>query len=274
MPLVLTKRDGPLLLARGFSQHFVNSLPEAALPRFPRCAVVSNAPSLRFGRHATNLSREIDSADAVFRINRGRVAGFEPFVGSKETFRFINFHKGVSSDGAVLNSLKKPVTLVIRDELYRRWSPRNISDAWNRLRFSKIGALDEYMQLRTKHPNTSIYMNHPVFAEFSMRYLHTTLFGSNNTRPLSTGSEAVLLAAMLCEKVTSYEVCSTDPVSSNYKYYYDEKKGSGYKWWHPMTAECSLLQFLSTKQRPNSSIYEYDMRSGADMCSSDRSGVA
>jgi hypothetical protein len=273
MPLALSKRDKSVLLSLGFSSRFLGSLPDHQLPRFKTCAVVSNAPSLRLRDFGTNLSQEIDAASAVFRLNIAPVEGFERYVGSKEKFRLINLHSGVSADANVVRSFDKKSIVFIRDENYMRSSTTNVSNAWNVLRYHEMGALDEYMYLREVHPDSPIFLNHPVFAEFALSYLHTNILEPARTKSLSTGTEAVLLAMMLCDKVTSYEVCSNDAASLTHRYYYDMVGSRGYRWYHPKNVEGALLKLLSTHQRPGTSIYEYDMTSDADRCPSEDAAV-
>jgi hypothetical protein len=274
MPLALTQRDKPVLLSLGFSTHFISKLPEHDMPRFKTCAIVSNAPSLRLRDFGTNLSREIDSANAVFRLNKAPVEGFEQFVGAKEKFRLINLHQGVSTDPSVVRSFERKTTVLIRDENYMRSSTTNVSTAWNILRYSEMGALDEYIHLRNSYPDSPIYLNHPVFAEFALNYLHTNILEPTKTKSLSTGTEAVVLAMMLCDTVTSYEVCSNDPASSTHRYYYDMVGSRGYRWYHPKNVEGALLKLMSSRRRLGTSIYEYDLAGDADRCPSEAAAGA
>ena len=58
----------------------------ATLPYLRSCAVVANSGLLL----ASTCGARIDAHDAVIRINDAAVAGYEPFVGSKETIRVHN----------------------------------------------------------------------------------------------------------------------------------------------------------------------------------------
>lgn len=50
---------------------------------FPSCSVVGSSGVMVHQKHG----KEIDAADAVFRINDAPITGYEAFVGSKTTFR-------------------------------------------------------------------------------------------------------------------------------------------------------------------------------------------
>eukprot|EP00854_Cymbomonas_tetramitiformis_P000889 gene889-1387_t len=54
--------------------------------QFGTCAVVANSGVLL----NKTFGRQIDSRDAVFRVNRAPTSGFEQYVGSKTTFDIIN----------------------------------------------------------------------------------------------------------------------------------------------------------------------------------------
>mmetsp|Transcript_2009 Transcript_2009/g.5073 ORF Transcript_2009/g.5073 Transcript_2009/m.5073 type:complete len:501 (+) Transcript_2009:128-1630(+) len=54
--------------------------------RYRTCAVVGNNGNMI----ASNFGKEIDSHEAVFRLNKAPTKGFEKHVGSKMTFRFMN----------------------------------------------------------------------------------------------------------------------------------------------------------------------------------------
>lgn len=269
LPLSMTAKDSFPLYAHGFSKTFLSTLPDKGVAEtlvgdarghFKTCAVVSNAPSLRLRNFSSDLAAEIDEQEAVFRLNKAPVKGYEQWIGSKETVRLINLHYGVSSDANVVRNYESPnhVT-IIRDEQFERPRRLNLSRSYNVPRFSRLGALDEYMYLRRQFPKSRIHLNHPVFSELSLRYLHSTIIGSGREKSLSTGAQAVFLAMLMCDKVTAYEIASADISSQKHHYYYDITERRPYKWWHPFEEESRLLQYLASSRRSNSSIYTYDM---------------
>lgn len=261
MPLSVTGRDAKTLWSKGFSKSFLKLLPDAELPQFGTCAVISNAPSIS----KFNLSHEIDSFDAVFRLNKAPVVGFENIVGSKETVRVINLHSGVPTDESVLPSLVSGNAIVyVRQALDDLRRHRNLSKTWDTRQFASRGMVSEYMYLKQRYPLSRIYLNHPVFAQFSLRYLHVKLMGPTK-QTMSTGTQAVLLALMLCDRVTSYEVATDDELSRSRRYYYDTRPVS-YHSAHPQNRETLLLELLSTRRRDGSRIYEFDMTEDNDSC--------
>jgi len=86
---VVHQPDGPTLERYTFHPAVLPFLPkEDARWRFKTCAIVSNSGQLL--EH--EWGREIDSRDAVFRINYPPIAGFERHVGTKSTFEITNMH--------------------------------------------------------------------------------------------------------------------------------------------------------------------------------------
>lgn len=254
LPLSLTQLDANALWLNGFSDSFLQFLPQRQLPSFETCAVVSNAPSIV----KYNVSQEIDSSEAVFRLNRAPVKGFEHIIGSKETIRLINLHSGVPEDESVKPALiaGSPIVFVRQalDDFRRR---RNLSRSWDKRQFAKRGMVSEFVHLRNRYPRAQVHLNHPLFAEFSLRYLHVRLMGPTK-QTMSTGTQAILLALLLCDKVTSYEVATDDELSRKHRYYYD-MRARGYSSAHPQGRETSLMELLSTRRREGTRIYEFDM---------------
>jgi len=82
--------DNNLVLSRyNFHPAVLPFLPkEDASWKFNTCAIVSNSGSLLENEYGA----EIDSRDAVFRINYPPIEGFEKHVGSKSTFEITNMH--------------------------------------------------------------------------------------------------------------------------------------------------------------------------------------
>lgn len=230
---------------------------------FKSCAVVSSAPSLRWGQLGGNIAQEIDAAGAVFRFNKAPVRGFEEWVGSKETVRLINSQPSILGSKVLREAYNRSDRVIfIRDALYEKKGNKNMSLSWDVPVYGQKGTLSHYLAEKEQHPLAAIYLNHPVFSELSLRFLHRSLVGGN-PRSLSTGAQGVILAMLLCDKVVSYEVTSRHELSKEWQYYYSTKKrdqgGAGYGWWHPFREEAELLEMLATKRRANSSIYEFDM---------------
>lgn len=264
MPLGVAGKDKPWMWSHGFSKYFVPYVPDEPLPRHGTCAVLSNAPSMR--EVGPKYLDEINSADAVFRINKAVVKGFEHIVGHKKTYRVLNIHDGVIDTPEIMSTLESgDGTLFIREEMYNHPFEGNVSRFWEYKRNSmRKGPLRRYQTMTIPFPKSKVYFNHPVFAEFSVDRLHRGIIGSTST-PLSTGSQAIVLALMMCDKVVSYEIASESPLSRYHKYYYEDPNVTrSYKWWHPLSTEVAFQQFFATSRRPNSSIYEYDMTS--DKC--------
>lgn len=269
MPLALSAADAPALRSRGFDGDFVARLPDVGLKAYLEkvaggglgtCAIVSSAPTLSMKKFGVDLAKEIDSADVVIRVNRQIVKGFEKYVGRKRGLRIANLHKGVMESRVVKAALKGG-GVFIRDEQWEREAKWNVSRGWNIRRLGAKGALDQFMKMTTNNPEANVFLNHPVFAEFALQHVHTTLVGGNK-RSLSSGAQAVMLGLMLCDKVVSYEIASEDELSQKFRYYYD-KRPRGYKWWHPKNEEVAVLEVLTSKKRTGTDIREYDM-SGAE----------
>lgn len=272
LPLVLTAADATALQDKGFSEFFTRTLPHgegAGLSpgTYATCAVVSNAPSLRLRDFGTDIAAEIDASDGVFRINLAPVKGFEKWVGSRTTHRILNTHKGVRTSSIAKEEYKHPDrTVIIRDAVYFRKQTANLSESWNTRQLgNRLGMLDDYRNLRRSFGAARIFLNHPVFTELSLRHMHMGLHGGRD-QSLSSGAQAVLLAMTLCDRVTSFEVASSDPLSRKHKYYYNTEKAGPYNWWHPFEEESGLLRMLASNIRNDTSIFEYDMTEGANSC--------
>lgn len=272
LPIGLTAADADALRAKGFSDHFIAVLPRvegAGLSpgTYATCAVVSNAPSLRLREFGTDIAAEIDASDAVFRINTAPVAGFERWIGSRTTHRILNTHKGVRTSAVAREDYKHPDrTVIIRDALYGRKQTANLSESWNTRQLGNpYGMLEDYRRLRRDFGDANIYLNHPVFTELALRYMHMGLVGGAD-RSLSSGAQSVMMALILCDRVTSFEVASSDALSRKHKYYYDTGRAQPYSWWHPFAEENGLLRMLASSIRDGTSIFEYDMTDVANSC--------
>ena len=259
MPLGLSLEDRSTLLSAKFSETFIRTLPARDLPRYGSCAVVSSASSLKKYRYG----KEIDSHDAVFRFNAAPTAGFEHLVGGRTTVRLINSQLPYYYKPGTKTFLSKLFThpdkdLVIfeRDEIpatavgeanhvpVNSKSSVNTSLLWDRSNWKPI---NKYIKLREQFPNMTYYLIHPVFAIFAMkRLLH--YYTDGTFHETSSGFIGVLLASLICDSVTSYEVATNDMSSTQEAYYYGQKFNYRSNW-HPLGIERMLLQKIG-KCRP------------------------
>lgn len=113
---------------------------------------------------------------------------------------------------------------------------KNASILWNNSRYNTI---DKYFMLRQKFPNASYYLIHPVFAFLSVRKLLRYSTGLKNLHEASTGFIGVILATLLCDTVTSYEVATNDSSTAIAEYYYTNFT-LGYEW-HPLSYEREVI---------------------------------
>lgn len=257
IPLGLTQQDRSTLEKVQFSRSFIKSLPERDLPRFGRCAVVASASTLR--KH--QYGKEIDSHDAVFRFNEAPTVGYERFVGRRTTVRVINsqlpYRYKPSKPTLFSNLLSHPENNTIifeRDEIpavavgesNRITRQKNASILWNHSNWKPI---NKYFKLRQKFPNVSYYLIHPVFGFFSMKRLVQISTGIKSLHEASSGFVGVLLATLLCDSVTSYEVANNDPQSAYAPYYYSRESFDYLKNWHPLTHERVLIRKMGKCRR-------------------------
>eukprot|EP00118_Oscarella_pearsei_P004397 m.18701 g.18701 ORF g.18701 m.18701 type:complete len:373 (+) comp27717_c0_seq1:166-1284(+) len=261
MPLSLTKLDSVLLLHSNCSRYLTQSLPERKPQMFNSCAVVSSGPSmLKF-----KLGKEIDSHDAIFRINMAPTKSFEKYVGSKTTIRVLN-SKILKHPSSYLKLVKTDRQLNNKSRLLyfvREMTPPNLPKAQNAcLVMDRL--LTGYMKFQKEAKTVEAHVNHPLFSRFCLAELMFRLKAPGRKRGLSfsSGTFAVLSAIWLCEYVTSYEIASNDPLSKNSSYYFDGK-GKAYSAFHPLPAERSVLEKLGTR-RKGTSIYEFDLRQPCD----------
>ena len=86
--LVVNKENPDNRLAHTQQEKSLANLPDADIrERFGSCAVVGNSGLSLFNE---NQGEAIDKHDVVIRFNDGATAGFEKYVGTKTTYRFVN----------------------------------------------------------------------------------------------------------------------------------------------------------------------------------------
>ena len=257
MPLGLSLQDQSTLQSAKFSKWFIKTLPARDIPRFGSCAVVASASSLKKYRYG----KEIDSHDAVFRFNEAPTAGFEHLVGRRTTVRVINsqlpYLYNSSKPRFFSSMLEHPdqdLIIFERDEIpsdavgetaVKPRAPINTSLLWDK---SKWNPINKYIKLRQKFPNVTYYLTHPVFAFFS-EWRMLQYYSGGRFNEASSGFVGVLLAVLLCDSVTSYEVATDDKSSSREPYYYPAKINVYASKWHPLNIEKALLQKMG-KCRP------------------------
>lgn len=252
----LTQKDRVELEEAGFGTEFINNLPHTDIPRFNTCAVVSSASSLK--KH--KFGQEIDAHDAVFRLNHAPTTGFEDIVGSKTTIRLINSHvqRNIVMKQQEILGLGDTVntTLFVRDTPSETSiSHPNFPANWNKA----VQVLTHYVTLRRMRHK--VYLNHPIFALFAGRTLLTS-FGFTHFKATSSGFQGVVLATLLCNYVTSYEVATNDPMSKMAADYYFVNKRLNMPHYHPIRQEGTVLANLG-KQRDRSWVYDIELANRA-----------
>ena len=254
----ISQKDRVELQKAGFGTEFINELPQTDIPRFNTCAVVSSASSLK--KH--KFGREIDAHDAVFRFNHALTTGYEDMVGSKTTIRIINSivqKSFVISNSKMYKILRESnqkgdttnVTFFVRDTPDERlFSNPNASASWNKPQ----QVVTSYLRLRRM--GYKGYLNHPIFAILAGRTLLKSL-GFQHSTAASSGFQGVILATLLCDYVTSYEVATNDVASRRSQYYFQSEGqlAYGYTGYHPIEDERIVLSTLG-KQRPGSWVYD------------------
>ena len=265
MPLSLASIDSPILQNRfGFPENFTRLLPSTPLRSrfrhsFRTCAVVSSAATML--RH--RVGNEIDKHEAVFRFNAAPTAKYEAHVGTKTTVRIFNSAMHVEKFSNVVREMREAET---SDEIFFMRHVVNSSltqrafDAWNS---SPRRSLDKYARLRRSYPETSIYVNHPLFSTFVGIEAPKRLRLSHSARlkSFSSGMQGVILALFLCERVTAYDIAEGMSWRPDLIHYYDKprKKPFFYKG-HPIEDERFFLQSIG-RQRNGTSIYDIDLTS-------------
>ena len=254
IPVAITQKDRAASEEAGFGMDFINELPQADMSRFRTCAVVSSASSLK--KH--KFGEEIDAHDAVFRFNLAPTAGYEDMVGSKTTIRIMNSKVQKS----FVNSKSKRIPLEsnqTRNVIFIRDSPDesyfskpNLAANWN-----KPPQLLVTSYLRLRRMGYHGYMNHPIFAVFAGRTFLKSL-GLGYSTATSSGFQGVLMATLLCDYVTSYEVATDDAASRTSTYYFQSEGPRTSRTtppYHPIRNERIVISTLG-KQRPGSWVYD------------------
>eukprot|EP00118_Oscarella_pearsei_P014641 m.126566 g.126566 ORF g.126566 m.126566 type:complete len:388 (+) comp37906_c0_seq4:552-1715(+) len=241
LPLGLAADDGSFLKQIGFSDYFLRLLPEHDVPRFGSCAVVSSAPSLL----KYQMGNEIDSHDAVIRINLAPTKEFEKHVGKKTTIRFINSGVAAKMNKNLVGLDSSNVTYFVRDLPLSAKPGSNFSQIWDTGVFHPVR---RYVKNRENFPSNVIFLNHPLFAVFAGRDFVTNVLGKKPHYTLSSGSQAFLMALFMCESVTAYELATTDSLSRQFQYYFD-KKNVPYSTVHPLDIERKVLATFGSPRK-------------------------
>jgi hypothetical protein len=249
IPVVFTQKDRVESDKAKFGTDFINDLPQTKLPHFGTCAVVSSASSLK----KYKFGREIDAHDAVFRFNKAPTAGFEDMVGSKTTIRLINSQVQKIFVGES-HADSENVTIFVRDSVGEAlFSQPNAGSIWNKV----YRVLTYYSKLRRM--GYQGYLNHPVFASFAgWKFLES--LGLKSHVAASSGFQGTLLAVILCDHVTSYEV-ATDDTAKTSTYYFQRDGPISDRYvpkYHPMKNERIALSILG-KQRPGLWVFDIDV---------------
>eukprot|EP00971_Amphidinium_carterae_P072082 1425578-Amphidinium_carterae.2 len=196
------------------------------------CAVVSSSGIMT----VTSAGKRIDEADVVMRFNNVTVKGFEKFVGSKETLRFVNMHfaaKVLKGNFTADPSVIYVCALPTGPNTQKRWE-----------------------ELAERRPDLQLFMvprdmSKNVGAALRLLYDAPEYFNGPSKLP-TTGAVGMLLAMSLCSKVDAYGMAVSDhavQLGSKVPYHYDKVGGAATEnaWHESFVPEKRLWRFLASE---------------------------
>lgn len=205
---------------------------------FRTCAVVSSAGSIL----RSSLGKEIDSHDAVLRLNAAPIQGYHMDVGTKTTIRIVNSQVLANPEHRFgKNSLYKNITLVA-------WDPAPYSaDLKKWYQKPDFNMFKEYMDHRRKNPNQPFYILHPAFVWNLWNMLQTNTEENIQPNPPSTGYIGIALMMNLCESVDVYEFIPSKR-HTTLCHYYEPLRDMACTLgaYHPLLYEKLLVRRMST----------------------------
>lgn len=170
-----------------------------------KCAVVSSS-----GAHLEHhYGEDIDSADAVFRMNDADVKGYEKYVGSRETVRFTN--QFVRDKGNPFVSHPKVGVDINPNVTYVMLS--NLDDK------TMLSMTEKYPEVKAYAYPWRLYtsVNEVMSFLYGDRWLKS---GQGHAQIPSTGSVGVFLALSFCGSVELFEFATSNHAKdSPYNYY-------------------------------------------------------
>ncbi|XP_036376234.1 beta-galactoside alpha-2,6-sialyltransferase 1-like [Megalops cyprinoides] len=199
------------------------------------CAVVMSSGSIR----NSSLGVEIDSHDAVLRLNAAPTDGYSVDVGNRTTIRIINTQVLMSA-AFLTDPLYSTGALIMRHpapysrDLYA-WYRKSDYDFFQRYR--------EYRRLRPQQP---FYILSPSFQWDLWDVIQENSPMDIQPNPPSSGMLGVAVMMNLCEQVSVYEFLPSHRKTRLCHYFQDV-----YNWqctmghYHPLTFEKNLVKRLN-----------------------------
>nr|XP_006813991.1 PREDICTED: beta-galactoside alpha-2,6-sialyltransferase 2-like [Saccoglossus kowalevskii] len=192
---------------------------------YSRCAVVLSS----FYMNETGFGDEIDSHEAVLRLNDAPTVGYEKSVGRKTTIRLLN--SKCFNDSTFINDIEAMfvnTTLVTwksgpyNGNLYKWYQRESVKEL-----------LAKYIRWRMVQPSQDFYVINPT----SLWDIWDDIMYFNKGKPIkkivpSSGFTGLLMMLGLCDKVDVYGFGINDVSSCHY---YDKPGcNSASKRWHPL----------------------------------------
>ncbi|XP_065827928.1 CMP-N-acetylneuraminate-beta-galactosamide-alpha-2,3-sialyltransferase 1-like [Oscarella lobularis] len=168
-----------------------------------RCAVVGTAGNLRGAGHG----KEIDSFDAVIRMNSAPIKGYENDVGTKTTYHLV-YPESALSYGGEGKLVLFPFKVLDIEWLRSVFSTHHISRGWTRV---------------PTHVNTDASNGMVIHPEF-IHYVSKTWFEGKG-RWTSAGGLALIWALHVCNEVDVFGFGRNK--YGNWDHYYDKRERTG-----------------------------------------------
>lgn len=204
--------DGNETLVYHFPRSLFELLPlEEPQFHFKSCAVVGNSGVVLLRENG----KEIDSHDAVIRINMAPVRGFETYVGSKTTFNIVNSHN-------------------VREMLQglRHWTSTKNSRLVMFETASHFARYHLCQPLLKKFPQANPILLNPIFSNrvhrvwVQLKYLLEQEQNTQYNRKPMSGFFSVFYALNMCDKVDLYGFDAYTSKKKSYRYhYFDDVQG-------------------------------------------------
>ncbi|XP_078658822.1 alpha-N-acetylgalactosaminide alpha-2,6-sialyltransferase 2-like isoform X2 [Branchiostoma floridae x Branchiostoma belcheri] len=210
------------------------------------CAVVGNSGILR----GSQMGKEIDGHNFVFRVNAAITRGFEEDVGNRTSFYFhnintmLNAQKNYGKYGFIQPPQNKDTIYVsvIADVREHRYF--NAAISWKPVKSGRDKGKKPPTQYGEKPDKTKFRMTHPDF----MRYLKLCWFNATRRRGVmfrpTTGAAMLLTALHTCDVTDAYGFITEDHGLYNDHYYEPEKHAVKFPPNHDYQLEIELWDKL------------------------------
>eukprot|EP00241_Pyramimonas_parkeae_P006157 CAMPEP_0114231876 /NCGR_PEP_ID=MMETSP0058-20121206/4296_1 /TAXON_ID=36894 /ORGANISM="Pyramimonas parkeae, CCMP726" /LENGTH=392 /DNA_ID=CAMNT_0001343291 /DNA_START=257 /DNA_END=1435 /DNA_ORIENTATION=+ len=191
------------------SSKFTGAVRDLRLNQWKSCALVGRNPMIKLSRSGPS----IDQHEAVWRFNLDTPTGSEEYVGNTTTVRVLNQGSANKADGKPSSWHPGEEERWIRDvkqaneRLEKHWIVWNVRT--NR-HVNSLAAKYKPVEVRQV---TSIFINWMLDVYFSimadLEHIGVSSFNCAEINSLPSGTHAVFMAAMACEKVDLYGVSYT-----------------------------------------------------------------